>query len=81
MRRDLAGSLPQHRAWSYLRTRQHLKEIMADSLKPTPIHDDLPKRFADCDTLGQALDYAAKGERGFNFHDARGNLIRPYPFA
>ena len=54
---------------------------MTDSLQPTPIHDDLPRRYADFGTLGEALDYAAKGKRGFNFHDARGNLIRPYPFA
>lgn len=54
---------------------------MTDSLQPTPIHDDLPRRFADFGTLGEALDYAAKGKRGFNFHDARGNLNRSYPFA
>jgi len=54
---------------------------MTNSLEPTPIHDDLPRRFADFDTLGEALDYAATGKRGFNFHDARGNLVRPYPYA
>lgn len=54
---------------------------MTITLEPTPIHDDLPRRFADFGTLGEALDYAATGLRGFNFHDARGNLIRPYPFA
>jgi fatty-acyl-CoA synthase len=47
----------------------------------TPSVDALPRRFADFDTLGEALDYAARGERGLNFHDARGNLARPYPFA
>ena len=47
----------------------------------TPSVDALPRRFADFDTLGEALDYAAHGERGLNFHDARGNLARPYPFA
>ena len=50
-------------------------------LAATPSVDALPRRFADFDTLGEALDYAAKGERGLNFHDARGNLARPYPFA
>lgn len=54
---------------------------MADSLQPTPIHDSLPRRFADFGTLGEALDYAAQGKRGFNFHDARGNLVRPYPYS
>ena len=31
--------------------------------------------------MGEALDYAATGVRGLNFHDARGTLARPYPFA
>jgi fatty-acyl-CoA synthase len=48
---------------------------------PTPTADDLPRRFADFATLGEALDYAASGKRGLNFHDARGTLTRPYPFA
>ena len=48
---------------------------------PTPTEDALPRRFSDFDTLGEALDYAAQGVRGLNFHDARGNLARPYPFS
>ncbi|QPQ56172.1 fatty acyl-AMP ligase [Allosphingosinicella flava] len=47
---------------------------------PTATGDDLPRRFADFDTLGDALDYAATGKRGLNFHDPRGQLARPYPF-
>ena len=46
----------------------------------TPTNDDLPRRFADFGTVGEALDYAATGMRGFNFHDARGTLARVYPF-
>ncbi|HEY0270738.1 MAG TPA: fatty acyl-AMP ligase [Sphingomonas sp.] len=49
--------------------------------RPTATHDSLPRRFADFATLGDALDYAAKGERGLNFHDARGTLASPYAFA
>jgi len=49
-------------------------------LQPTPTVDNLPKRYSDFDTLGDALDYAAKGEKGFNFHDARAVLTRVYPF-
>jgi fatty-acyl-CoA synthase len=49
------------------------------ALVPTPTVDALPRRFADFDTLGEALDYAAQGFRGLNFHDARGTLARPYP--
>lgn len=47
----------------------------------TPTEDPLPRRFADFRTLGEALDYAAMGARGLNFHDARGSLARPYPFS
>ena len=54
---------------------------MTEPLRPTPTLDDLPRRFADFTTLGAALDYAATGIRGLNFHDARGTLIRAYPFA
>ncbi|HET7816721.1 MAG TPA: fatty acyl-AMP ligase, partial [Sphingomicrobium sp.] len=47
----------------------------------TPTLDELPRRIADFATLGQALDYAARGRRGMNFHDARGTLVRAYPYA
>ena len=47
----------------------------------TPTLDAQPRRFADFATLGEALDYAAQGRRGMNFHDARGQLTRAYPFA
>ncbi|OYY91097.1 MAG: acyl-CoA synthetase [Sphingomonas sp. 28-66-16] len=50
-------------------------------LLPTPTQDDLPRRFADFETLGEALDYAAAGQRGLNFHDPRGTLARPYGYA
>ncbi|MGL5838690.1 MAG: fatty acyl-AMP ligase [Sphingorhabdus sp.] len=48
---------------------------------PTPSADTLKRRFSDFGTLGEALDYAALGARGLNFHDMRGELIRAYPFA
>jgi fatty-acyl-CoA synthase len=47
----------------------------------TPTSDTLPRRLADFKTIGDALDYAATGSRGFNFHDARGTLTRAYTFA
>ncbi|MDQ1158770.1 fatty-acyl-CoA synthase [Sphingomonas sp. SORGH_AS 950] len=53
----------------------------ARAIIATPTEDALPRRFADFDTLGEALDYAASGSRGLNFHDARGVLTRPYPFS
>jgi fatty-acyl-CoA synthase len=50
-------------------------------LQPTPTDDDLPRRFADFPTMTAALDYAAQGVRGLNFHDARGTLVRAYPYS
>nr|WP_283938468.1 fatty acyl-AMP ligase [Sphingomonas alba] len=47
----------------------------------TPTLDSLPRRVADFPTLGEALDYAARGQRGMNFHDARGTLAQAYPYA
>jgi fatty-acyl-CoA synthase len=51
------------------------------ALTPTPTLDSLPRRLSEFATLGEALDYAAQGVRGVNFHDMRGNLARVYPFA
>jgi fatty-acyl-CoA synthase len=50
-------------------------------LVPTPNADNHVRRFADFATFSEALDYAAQGKRGLNFHDPRGTLIRPYPFS
>ncbi|MFL6759271.1 fatty acyl-AMP ligase [Sphingomonas sp.] len=47
----------------------------------TPTTDKLPRRLSDFDTIGEALDYAAQGKRGLNFHDARGTLTRAYPYS
>jgi fatty-acyl-CoA synthase len=51
-----------------------------EALVPTPTADSLPRRFADFDTLQEALEYAASGVRGLNFHDPRGQLARVYTF-
>ena len=51
------------------------------TLSHTPTDDALARRFSDFATLGEALDYAAQGVRGLNFHDARGGLKRPYPYS
>ena len=55
--------------------------IDTSSIAYTPTSDDLPRRIADFDTLGEALDFAASGKRGMNFHDARGTLLRAYPYS
>ena len=50
-------------------------------LIPTPYLDDLPRRRSDFPTFCDALDYAARGKKGLNFHDPRGKLIRVYPYS
>ncbi len=50
-------------------------------LVATPNGCALPRRLADFATFGDALDYAARGTRGLNFHDPRGALARAYPFS
>ncbi|HEY8592908.1 MAG TPA: fatty acyl-AMP ligase [Sphingomicrobium sp.] len=47
----------------------------------TPTLDAQPRRLADFATIGDALDYAAQGRRGLNFHDARGTLALAYTYA
>ena len=47
----------------------------------TPTLDKLPRRLADFATIGEALDYAAQGRRGLNFHDARGSLDSAYLYS
>jgi fatty-acyl-CoA synthase len=54
---------------------------LSETLIATPTFDQLAARRADFGTLGEALDYAARGLKGFNFHDARADLVRAYPFA
>ncbi len=43
-------------------------------LKPTPTDPGRPKRLGDFATLCEALDYAARGDAGFNFYSARGQI-------
>ena len=62
----------------------HRLETKTADLAPdgaTTTLDDLPRRVADFATLGDALDYAAQGRRGMNFHDARGTLQQPMTYA
>ncbi|WP_427967561.1 fatty acyl-AMP ligase [Altererythrobacter sp.] len=50
------------------------------ALKPTPNDCPLPRRRAEFATFNEAIHYAAESEKGLNFHDMRGNLLRPYTF-
>ena len=47
----------------------------------TANEDALPRRFADFANFCEAIDYAAQGRRGLNFHDPRGALTRAYLFS
>ena len=51
------------------------------TLVPTPNIDVQPRRYSDFDTFCDALDYAAQGVLGFNFHDPRGVLAQSYPYS
>lgn len=44
------------------------------SLKPTPTHNSLPLKTSGYRSLAEALDYAAQGTTGCNFHNGRGEL-------
>src|SRR5690606_19667074 len=47
------------------------------SLQATPtISPGLATRRSDFETIGEALDYAARGDTGFNFFSAKGELER-----
>jgi acyl-CoA synthetase (AMP-forming)/AMP-acid ligase II len=48
---------------------------------PTPLNSGIAPNRGNFPTLTAALDYAATGRTGFNFHDARANLVRAYPYA
>ena len=50
------------------------------ALTPTPNDCDLPRLRAQFNTFNEAIDYAARSEKGLNFHDMRGKLERVYPY-
>ncbi|RPF71076.1 fatty acyl-AMP ligase [Aurantiacibacter spongiae] len=49
-------------------------------LTPTPNNCPLPRIRSDFPTFNAAIDYAARSEKGMNFHDMRGELERVYTF-
>lgn len=74
--------MPVQLNWGLLSMGIGLGQIEAEPrIAPTPTECSLPRRLSDFATLGEALDYAAQGERGLNFHDARGTLVRAYRYA
>ncbi|WP_299196550.1 fatty acyl-AMP ligase [uncultured Erythrobacter sp.] len=51
------------------------------ALTPTPNDCELPRIRAQFATFNEAIDYAARSEKGLNFHDMRGQLERVYPYS
>ncbi|MGE0407686.1 MAG: fatty acyl-AMP ligase [Amphiplicatus sp.] len=52
------------------------------TLNPTPTSNEtLPLKLDGFTTLADALDYAAKGETGFNFYNLRGVVVSSLPYA
>ncbi|WAT17486.1 fatty acyl-AMP ligase [Aurantiacibacter sp. MUD11] len=49
-------------------------------LTPTPNDCPLPRRRSDFATFNEAIDYAARSQKGMNFHDMRGTLERVYTY-
>src|SRR6478609_7513394 len=73
-RRPRHGEAPQER-----RARDSHPDM--SELIPTPNDCPLPRRRADFATFTEAIDYAARSAKGLNFHDARGQLERVYPYS
>lgn len=48
----------------------------------TPTSDDtLERRYSDFETFVEAVDYAAKGKRGVNFFNAKGDPVSALPYS
>ena len=52
-----------------------------DGPSPTATRPGAPRRIGQFTTLTASLDDAASGACGYNYHDARANLTRAYPYA
>ena len=60
------------------------EEAATDSIgtpAPTPLLSGIAFVTGRFETLTDALDYAATGNSGYNFYDARARLLRAYPYA
>ncbi len=51
------------------------------ALTPTPNDCALPRKRSNFATFNEAIDYAAKSQKGLNFHDMRGTLTRAYSYS
>ncbi|MDT8320923.1 MAG: fatty acyl-AMP ligase [Xanthomonadales bacterium] len=55
-------------------------QLVSPELHPTPVNRDLPLRSEGFGNLVEALEYAARGDSGFNFYDHSGQIefVLPY---
>ena len=56
------------------------ESAIAATPTPTPTYNSQAQRLADFETLIAALEYAAEGNAGYNFYDAKGNLRSVLPY-
>jgi fatty-acyl-CoA synthase len=78
---ELTKSLDRYRATRRQASHIRLVSDRADASHPTPTHNAvLPFRRGGFASLCEALDYAARGETGLNFFDARGRLLSSLPY-
>ena len=73
------GPPPPDRFQRYDHALAHSAERRVDTPTPT-VNTDLVFRRGGFASLCDALDYAAHGETGFNFFDARGKLLSRLPY-
>jgi fatty-acyl-CoA synthase len=64
-------------------TAQVARRDLADAVEISPgtprRNRNLPQKLAEFSTLAEGLDYAARGETGFNFYSAKGQLQTVLP--
>ena len=78
---ELTKSLDRYRAIRRQASNIRLVSDRPAALQPTPTHNAaLPFRRGGFASLCEALDYAARGDTGFNFFDARGRLLSSLPY-
>jgi fatty-acyl-CoA synthase len=59
----------------------HAKQSSDFDMKPTPNNHSLPLKSDGFKSLAEVLEYAAKGESGFNFYDHRGDLYESLSYS
>lgn len=61
---------------------QNARQISGGHLimNPTPAENNLPLRRGNFTNLAEALDYAARGQTGYNFYEGTGRLSAVLPY-